>query len=442
MAFSSCAELVSRDDLDEIYGGTAVVDGEKIWLGEEFNTLKLYSTSLTPVSEQTAYRQDVGGKTLFYVNVGKIENFPLYHDSASTLYGNDYKVKIKYKWGDTANAVDPSALDVFTLKETIVGDYGEVRYTSSFDGVSVNLPDEIKALGVTDVESAKNKAKAIYDSEHGQKRELVVHTAAGYYVYTAFADFEVYAVFSYDAVKSSAEYTYVFYPVESSIEGSYLCGESEDFVGNAGDHQLITLDAYRLRQLMPEVFGDDAGGADGDGGNAGVTDGDDTPSGTVVATYNFSDSESKKIDDAGYYGLGLGSARDLLDLSGYAEYMNGEYEFRFTVTATYSFDKMSIFGPQFCSREFCLYDRMPPSDGITGIVSESTAHDEYGMIVCESISAGESLQQGGNDSFTWTVQGYDVQNETYLVYNAVDNERGDAEWTLKTVDVKIEIVKK
>ena len=121
--------------------------------------------------------------------------------------------------------------------------------------------------------------------------------------------------------------------------------------------------------------------------------------------------------------------------------MNGKYEFRFTVETKYSFDKIALL-PRLCTREFCLYDRMPPADGITGYVSESTAHDEYGMIVCESVNAADSMRQGENDLFTWTVKGDDVTNEMYLVYNAVSSERGDAMWILETVDVKIEIVKK
>ena len=77
VTLSSCGELVSRDDLADIYGGTAVVDGEKIWLGEEFDGFKLYSAELTSVSDQSAVRKEISGRTLYYVNVGKIKHFPL-----------------------------------------------------------------------------------------------------------------------------------------------------------------------------------------------------------------------------------------------------------------------------------------------------------------------------------------------------------------------------
>lgn len=444
VTLSSCGQLVRRDDLANIYGGTAVVDGEKIWLGEEFDTFGLYHTELTSVSDQTAFRTELGSKTLYYVNVGAVKHYPVVYDSASTLYGADYKVSIKYKWGEreVVDISNASRLDPFLTKDSVTYNGTEVKYSSDIELSDAAFSAEAAARGLTDTESAEKAAINIYDNEANQKRELVAHTAPGYYKYTVCVDFEIYAVFSYDPVRDSASYTYVFFPVEDSITGLYARGDREDFIRNTGSYQLITLDAYRLSQLLVEVFDGSDATPDGD-----VTDGDspsDSPDeiGKTVASYTFSDTQKKEIFEAGSFGLGLGSVRDLIDLSEYAEYLNGEHELRFTVEATVEFGKLFAIKPIFCVREYCLYDRMPPPEGITGIVSESTAHDEYGMVVCGK-KTPESLFDV-KDSFAWTLDGDAASEKMYLVYNAAEiaGNHGDPEWTLCTVSVRVEIVKK
>lgn len=424
VTLSSCGELVSRDDLADIYGGTAVVDGEKIWLGEGFDGFKLYSAELTSVSDQSAVRKEISGRTLYYVNVGKIKHFPLVSDSECTLYGNDYKVKIRYKWGE-ANTHDTSALASYVSTSTLVSGGAEVKYAQTLEGAT-DIPEELRSIGLTDTLFAETRAKAIYDNEHGQKRELVVHTAPGYYCYTVFADFEVYAVISYDPVSDRAEYTYVFLPVESSVAGTYLKGEREGFVNNNGSYQIIIPDAYRIRQLIPEVFG--ASGSDS------------TQNGTVVKSFTFTDESPKTIEGNGYFGLGLGSVRDLIDLSEHSEYLSGEYELKITVESTFKHDiKWALPNP--CTREYCLYDRMPPPDGITGIVSESTARDEYGMIAYEKRTS-ETLAES-SDAVTWTLDADKASEKMYLVYNATNPSTGDEpRWTLCSISIRVDIVKK
>ena len=426
LTLSSCAELVSRDDLDNIYGGTAVVDGDKIWLGEEFDRFTLSSVELTSVSDQSAFRADVAGKTLFYVNVGNVKRYPLVCDSASTLYGSDYKIAVDYKWGDGKTVIPHASSDLngFVSATDISVNGCTVKYTDSIELSYSAFESEAASRGLTSTENAKNLASSVFDSEFSQKRELTVRTAPGYYCYSVCADFAVYAVFSYDPVTRNTEYTYIFLPFESSVVGTYARGESKNFTHDAGNHQLIAPNEYRLSQLMPDVFG------------ANSSDTDNTP----IATYVFSDTNTKVIYETGSFGLGLGSERDLLDLSEFAQYMNGEYEFRFTVNTKCSLATSSLLFPSVCDREFCLYDRMPPADGVTGTVSEETARETYGLIAYESDTMLESV---GDVQYTWTILGDRITQNMYLVYNAARAQgSASAVWNLDSISITVEIIRK
>lgn len=153
---------------------------------------------------------------------------------------------------------------------------------------------------------------------------------------------------------------------------------------------------------------------------------------------------NKKIIDNGEWGLGTDNSgkQDVLNLSPYKKYMNSDYEFKFDISIVYEAQRVSIDwydgdGYEEGTKQVFLYKKNPGcmGDGI-GLVNDRDIYDIYGLLCRE-----EWDDDKGTKKFSWTVNGFDCNNNMYLKYDAYDDGNTEDTWYVKsiTVDLSIEL---
>ncbi len=394
-------------------------------------SIVFYKTIPADIITQVGEAITDGTYNYFYFKIGETKNVPVFSDTATRHNGTTTTV---YEWKTVSSTEDSytnSTTDSIknstkhsmgvelktTAESKVSAKYGYDGFTASA-GVSVTAglnasishehTEEFKQTFSQTVSSCRESIKS-------RKITIAQSAPVGYYRYTIYANFDVYAAVVSDIKNKTVRYEYISVPRENTFFDEFTYSEENDFADRYAQTRL-EIDPNIFVNMGIDLFEENIEGK--------------VP-GFIYGEYRYVDGQDRKITDLGYYGLGHMYSGEAIDVSSLSSYFTDEYKFTFDVAIEYSAIKIAGFYLD-GYKEAHLYNKIsPPSD----IEIDEIMAKERGWL-------GENIwgDDHGIERFTWEVSGSDCAEEMYIVYGA--HGKGEDTWNKTNIIVNITVQKK
>ncbi len=374
-----------------------------------------------------------GEKNYFYFKIGETDNVPVYYEHA--YWHNKGKTDSVYEWETktiTQNAYVEANKQCSTIStsksekvsiETGTGASIGLNYKGLQLGLSAKVSEafEMSIGSTSSVSVSQTFTKSLTDiTEKSKKRTVTIHkdSPSGFYRYTVYASFDVYAVLVCNIATLSIEYDYFSIPQADSYFDEFRYSEDE--------YRFDTSISEKLVINMDEVVAL--------GLNFFTRDIENRLPGSIYGRATYQTSNRIKIDDTGKFGL-TQMYTDTIDLNHLVAYMNDGYVFRFHIIIHSESDTIAGI-PIDGYKQMYLYNRYNQK------VSESASNQLNEELACRNYGLVRSLQweqDKGTDTFDLELRGSECVNVMFFRYDA--QGKGSDTWYRNTLDVMIEVVK-
>ncbi len=207
-----------------------------------------------------------GEKNYFYFKLGTTENVPVYMNAA---YHHDGRLTSEYEWKTTTISENDytsrreecttfsTAASVNATLTTSTSASVNATYAWGSVGMSTLITrgfeyTQSASASITSATSFANTIRSI--SQSAQSRKVTIHrdSPAGYYRYTVYATFDLYAVLICDIASQSVQYDYFSIPRKDSYFDTFKYSET----GNYDDAEIekIQLDMSQVNSLNLDLF--------------------------------------------------------------------------------------------------------------------------------------------------------------------------------------------
>ncbi len=449
-SFASCDAFITKDNLDpnSKKETEAATNGSSENNAEEYtntngdtvvidNIDNMDENRVVPLTEPEMFSTPFADNQYiyYYLKLGEIYSVPVHSEIAQLHNG----VETIYEWSQKttySNIYQESTQNAasFSTKESAslsVSTELSGKLGVSYKGIKADIGVSAKTALSTSLESTqsvistqtftKTVNNTVTDTQSCTIK-LGKDDKVGYYRYTIYADYDVYAVVACDYTNNQIEYTYISVPKSDSLKKAFRYNKDGEFDQVKSDEKLqLTEDV--LKYLPADPFDVD---------NAEKT------SGYVYASLSapYKNTNSKrKITDSGNYGLNQ-RERDNIDISELKDYIgNDNYVFLFEVSIRSSRCK-NILGIYISGyREALLYNKENSKlENLT--LDDESAADKFGWLDVYTWSDHDSDIQ----DFVWKVDGSKCAETMYVRYDAHGEDFDD--WYLDSIEVMVRVVQK
>ncbi len=384
-------------------------DGGDEWEDDGYDEtapLKVYldvqtNKSVAAPTQKVVEKLTDGKKNYFFVYLGYVENAPIYADN---IYLHDGRTAMEYTWTESSSyETSLSEISTTSVEASVSNTISHVQSEKyganlgvSFKGINAGVSADF-----TETVSSSLKAGTTYATSSTFSKDVTnrVETRltkkidfgkvpAGYYRYTLYADFDVYALVVCDLITGEIDYSYQSFVNKGSYLEGMFYNESKRFDEPCGDDLSL-----RSESLSDEdLFATDL-----------PTKTDDYVYAEVSDNGNY--RSEKTITDAGVYGVEHRSQADTLDLSSLEEYMTDDYVFQFDLVVS----ARKVYSGH---RQIFLYQRMPDYVKDSEEVVDRARAERMGLLESYDFTGA------GRESFTFRVSGADCRSTMYVLYDA------------------------
>ena len=391
--------------------------------GTEIPVEYAFATEYTLARSQRIVKKVTDGqKNYFFVYLGSAENFPVFSESpryypklesfqyadnsdnptdllpvaafanAFADLANEEFLAVEhsqYGWGGIEFRYGNAALDISQRELGFENENGVIVYYEKPEAFS----DTVAARY-----SARSSKKIVYDKSALQN---------GYFRYTLYADFDLYALVTADIYSGELSYTYLPYAKKGSIGEAIVYSESRYTEAYLEDRLFV----LKQEGIINEDFF-----------ASGLPKMKDAPLAHLQG--EFLDSDGKRISHDGVYGVEHLDQAEKLSLDELQSYMNGDYTFEFSV-----YLQAEEYDEGY--KEVYLYNSLfeKIKDSEDKVDKKKAA--KLGMV------AGYTFTEKGREIFSWTVSGADCRDEMYILYDA--SGKGNDDWIKERISIFVTV---